>query len=170
MKRFLLSSVIIAMAFTVLSCSTVQHKVNLHKNYSLQTGTKIELDKVINKTGKAFDIDIEKMLADAFKKELKSKNLLWTQKDKIKLTLTANIIEYKQGGALGRWLFPGLGTTVLAIKCDLLDNNQIVGSVEAKRTFGSHGEYSLAESISAWKDIFDNVAKDVVTDLWGQIH
>jgi hypothetical protein len=45
----------------------------------VQPGTKVELGTVKNQTGQTFDIDVEKMLADALSNALKKNNLQWTE-------------------------------------------------------------------------------------------
>lgn len=143
-------------------CGTVQHKVELKDKYTPPTNTKIELGKVMNKTGEEFDIDIKKMLSDSLATKLKEKELLWSGTGESRLILESNIIEYKKGDAFKRWLLPGWGATVLIIRCDLVDEaNVIVGSVDAKRTVSAGGGYT----IGAWKTVFDNLANDVVEDL-----
>lgn len=147
-------------------CGTVQHKVDLKDKYTPPTDTKIELGRVMNKTGEEFDIDIKKMLSDSLAKKLKEKELLWSGTGGSRLLLESNIIEYKKGDAFKRWLLPGWGATVLIIRCDLLDEaNSIVGSVQAKRTVSAGGGYT----IGAWNTIFDNLANDVVEDLTKKI-
>ena len=151
----------IFIAFTA-GCGTVQHKVDFNDKYAPPAGTKIELGRVMNKTGEEFDIDIKKMLSDSFAKTLKEKELLWTGTGGTKLLLESNIIEYKKGDAFKRWLMPGWGSTILIVRCDLVDeDNRIVGSVDAKRTVDAGGGYT----IGAWKTVFDNLANDVVEDL-----
>lgn len=142
-------------------CGTVQHKVDFKNDYSPQTDTMIEVGSVTNETGETFDIDIKKMLSDAFAEALRDKELLWAGSESPKLILESKIIEYKKGDAFKRWLLPGWGSTVLIIQCELRDNNGIVGSVEAKRTVSIGGGYT----IGAWKTVFASLAKDVVKDL-----
>lgn len=145
-----------------IGCGTVQHKVDFKNKYDPPAGTKIELGRVMNKTGEEFDIDIKKMLSDSLVKTLKERELLWTGSDSSKLLLESNIIEYKKGDAFKRWLLPGWGSTVLIVRCDLVgEDNTVVGSVEAKRTVSFGGAYT----IGAWKTVFNNLANDVVEDL-----
>jgi hypothetical protein len=150
----------------VSGCGTVEHKVALDNRYSVLPGTKVELGPVKNETGQTFDIDVEKMLADAFSEALKEKDLQWTGGRAPRLVLTADIVEYAKGDAFKRWLVPGWGSTVLVVRGALYDSdNRKVGSVDAKRTVDAGGGYT----IGAWERIFRNVADDVVSKLAEQV-
>jgi hypothetical protein len=146
----------------VTGCGAVHHKVDFKDKYIPPADTKIELGRVMNKTGEEFDIDIKKMLSDSLGKTLKEKELLWSNTGGPRLLLESNIIDYKKGDAFKRWLLPGWGSTLLIVRCDLVDDdNNIVGSVKATRAVSIGGVYS----IGAWKTVFDSLANDVVKDL-----
>lgn len=150
----------------VTACGTVEHKIELDQQYSVKPGTKVELGAVKNQTGQSFDIDVEKMLADAFSQALKEKNLEWTGGDVPKLVLTAEIVQYDKGDAFKRWLMPGYGSTVLVVRGAIYESdNRKVGSVDAKRTVDAGGAYT----IGAWETIFKNVADDVIVKLGEQV-
>jgi len=143
-------------------CGAVHHKVDFKDKYIPPADTKIELGRVMNKTGEEFDIDIKQMLSDSLEKTLKEKELLWSSTGGPRLLLESNIIDYKKGDAFKRWLLPGWGATILIVRCDLVDDdNNIVGSVKATRTVSIGGLYS----IGAWKTVFDSLANDMVEDL-----
>ncbi len=150
----------------VAACGTVEHKITLDEHYKVQPGTKVVLGPVKNQTGKSFDIDIEKMLRDAFTQALKDKNLEWPGGDVPKLVLTADIVEYDKGDAFKRWLMPGYGSTVLVVRGVLYESeNRKVGAVDAKRTVDAGGGYT----IGAWETIFRSVADDVIVKLGEQV-
>jgi len=146
-------------------CGSVQHKANFQNDYVPQPDTKIEVGRVVNETGQTFDVEVEKMLTDAFAEALREENMLWTGGEGHKLILTGKIVEYEKGDAFKRWLLPGWGSTVLTIQCDLRNDNQLVGSADARRTVSAGGGYT----IGAWKTIFVSVAKDLVKDLQEQL-
>ena len=161
-KNFLLIFYGLLFIAVATGCGTVQHKVDFKDKYTPPADTKIELGRVMNKTGEEFDIDIKKMLSDSLAKTLEEKELLWSGTGGHRLLLESNIIEYKKGDAFKRWLLPGWGATVLIIRCDLVEeDNSIVGSVEATRTVSAGGGYT----IGACKTVFDKLAIDVVEDL-----
>jgi hypothetical protein len=144
-----------------VGCGTVKHSVDLQEDYAIKTDAKIEVGEVTNGTGLTFDIDIEKLLADALEESLREEKLLSTIPGEPRLIITSKIVEYKQGDAFKRWLMPGWGSTVLMIECDLMDANDLIGSVKARRTVDAGGGYT----IGAWKTIFREVSKDIAKDL-----
>ncbi len=98
----------------ITGCGSVQHNVSLQNDYIPKPETKIEISMVTNETGEQFDVEVEKMLADAFAEALREENLLWTGGEGHKLTLSSKIVEYQKGDAFKRWLLPGWGSTVLS--------------------------------------------------------
>ena len=81
------------------------------------------------------------------------------------MIMDTKIIDYAEGDAAKRWLMPGSGATILSIQSDLRDGNDVVGSVDARRTVSAGGLYS----VGAWKIIFGDLADDVVTELVSKI-
>lgn len=163
-KSFTPLLIVLLMAI-VSGCGSVNHKLSLLDDYTLQPRTKIEVGKVTNETGKTFDIDIEQILTDAFDEVLQKEKLLPVGGEGHRLLLTSRIVEYEKGSAFKRWLLPGLGSTVISIKGDLRDVDQVVGSFQARRTVSVGGGYT----IGAWRKIFASIAKDVVKDLRSKI-
>ena len=160
-----LAAILLALLL-VAGCGTVEHRVALEQQYVVQPGTKVEVGAVKNQTGKTFEIDVQKMLADALGNALRERNLQWKGEATPKLVLAADIVEYEAGDAFKRWLLPGWGATVLVVRGTLVDaENRKVGSVEAKRTVEAGGGYT----IGAWETIFRDVANDIVTRLREQL-
>lgn len=159
-------STILMLVLLLAACGTVEHKVALDQGYAARPGTKVVLGPVRNQTGQTFDIDVEKMLADALTQTLKDKNLQWTSDPAPRLVLTADIVQYEKGDAFKRWLWPGYGSTVLVVRGGLADaDGRKVGSVDAKRTVDAGGGYT----VGAWESIFRNVAEDIVAKLSEQL-
>ena len=160
-----LAAILLALLL-VAGCGTVEHRVALEQQYVVQPGTKVEVGAVKNQTGKTFEIDVQKMLADALGNALRERNLQWKGEATPKLVLAADIVEYEAGDAFKRWLLPGWGATVLVVRGTLVDaDNRTVGSVEARRTVEAGGGYT----IGAWETIFRDVANDIVTRLREQL-
>jgi len=160
------SVVFIGMLLVIITgCGSVQHNVSLQNDYIPQLDVKIEVGTVTNETGEKFDVEAEKLLANAFAEALREENMLWTGGEGNKLILSSKIIEYKKGDALKRWLLPGWGATVLSIQCDLKNGEQLVGSANSRRSVSAGGGYT----IGAWKTIFASAAKDLVKDLRKQL-
>ncbi|MDH3280585.1 MAG: DUF4410 domain-containing protein [Gammaproteobacteria bacterium] len=143
------------------ACGTVRHEAQLESGYVPPALARVELGDVSNATGNSYDIDIETMLADALMERLAKENLLATTSDSEPLTLRVEIVEYAKGSATLRWLAPGAGKTVLEVRCELLDGEKIIGSADARRSVAWGGAYSAG----AWKSIFRDVADDVVKDV-----
>jgi hypothetical protein len=123
---------------------------------------KIEVGKVSNTTGEKFEVNVEQMLSDALQEKLLKEHMLFfTQSEGPKLIINCNIIQYDAGNAAKRALLPGWGGTSLTTQCDLLDSNNVVGSINARETvkIGAFG------GVGAWKKIFAKVANIVVKDI-----
>jgi len=148
------------------ACGTVEHKMTLVDNFSLEPTAGIEVGKVTNETGKTFgpEINVEDMLRRALTEKLAADYQVSTNTTLNKLVIDSKIIDYEEGNAFKRWLLPGWGATVLTIQVDLRKAGQLVGTVDAKRTVSAGGAYT----VGAWKSIFDNLAADVVEDLRGK--
>jgi len=104
------------------------------------------------------------MLSNSLDKALSDKGLLWDgSPDKKYYDISMRIIEYDMGNAFKRWLLPTYGSTVLSVHTDIIDleKNEIVTYMEHKQTIAAGGGYT----IGAWKYIFNNVAKDIATDI-----
>jgi len=101
------------------------------------------------------------MTRDAFAKKLAKDNLLWLQDNNPKITLNVGILEYSEGNAFKRWLIPGWGATILIIEADLKEGNEIIGTGRATRNIGFGGAFT----IGAWKDVYDDIATDLIGDF-----
>jgi hypothetical protein len=151
--------------FVASGCGTAHHALDFQNNYMPKADAKIEVGPVKNETGENFDIDIEKMLAAALADTLRREELFWEGKEASKLTSNCKILEYKKGDAFKRWLMPGWGSTVLSVKCDLLDGNVIVGIINARRTVDGGGAYT----VGAWEKVFGQLSGDIVMDVQSHI-
>jgi uncharacterized protein DUF4410 len=160
-----------AAVLTVLlaGCGSVSHQAQFEPTYVPKADTRIEVGPVTNDTGKTFDVDVSKMLADALTEQLTSDQLLWAtpQQETGHLIIATKIVDYDEGDAFKRWLLPGWGSTVLSMHCELKDSasGKLIGSVDARRTVSFGG----ALTIGAWRTIFASVAKDVVKELRSQV-
>jgi hypothetical protein len=152
----------------IVGCGSVRHTAKFETAFVPKPDTQIEVGAVTNETGKTFEIDIPKMLTDAFGEALANERLLWTGSTTSEhLIITSKIVEYEEGDAFKRWLLPGWGTTVLSIHCELKESTtgRMIGAVDARRTVSIGGAYS----IGAWRTVFAGVAKDVVKELRAKI-
>ena len=155
--------IITALCLTALAaagCGSSTYYVTFSEGYKARPGMTIEVGTVTNETGEVFETDVESILALALKDEIAKKHLLYVGGDVEKLVLITRIVEYEKGSTWRRWLWPGSGTTTLAIRCDLKEGDRPVGSVQARRSI----EFELA-TIEVWEDIFTRLAEDVAKDL-----
>jgi hypothetical protein len=149
----------------ITACGSVQHKVDFKSGYAPKQGTKIEVGKVTNETGSQPQVNIEQLLRDSLAARLKKDNLLFEEIGSERMTVDTKILEYSEGDAFKRWLLPGWGATVLTIQSDLREGENLVGSVDARRTVSAGGLYT----VGAWKSIFDDLSNDIVTELMTKI-
>ena len=144
------------------ACGTVEHSVRVEDQQAFGAETKILVGEVTNKTGESFDIDIEDILRDAMVSELEKESLLGKSGTPDAVSMNVNIIEYRKGDAFKRWLWPGYGSTVLVIEATLLDKEgNVDATAQANRSVDAGGGYTTG----AWKEIFEDVAADLVSDL-----
>ncbi len=161
MHKILNTFAAVLIAISLTACGSVRHTADWDDDYQPQGKTKIDLGGISNETGKTFNVDIKRMMRDALKEELREENLSWRGGRTPKLVIETKIVEYKKGDAFKRWLLPGWGATVVAVQCDLRMGDDLVGSVEARRTVSMGGGYT----IGAWRTIFASIASDVVKEL-----
>lgn len=146
----------------LVGCGTAAHNVRVEDAQAFGADTRIVVGTVTNSTGETFDIDIEDMLSDAVMTKLDDEGLLGTPRTPDVLTMDLNIIEYEKGSAFKRWLWPGYGSTVLAVKGTLRDPAGNVDAIaEAKRTVDAGGGFTAG----AWESVFEDIAADLITDL-----
>ncbi len=164
-RKILLLAFLGLFIFAASGCGSAHHSLDFQNNYVLKADAKVEVGPVTNETGEKFDIDIEKMLATSLADKLRDEKLLWEGAEGSKLTTNCKVLEYKKGDAFKRWLMPGWGSTILTIKCDMMDSDNVVGIINAKRTVDAGGAYT----IGAWQQVFGQVALDIVQDIKSQL-
>jgi hypothetical protein len=156
--------VICFIAMALVGCGTANQTLKMDDSFKCPPEAKIEVGKVTNETGKVFEeIDIVTAFTKAITQKLEEQNLLFKDLPSEKLVLDTKIVEYEPGNAFKRWLLPGYGSTILAVKCDLKlhPDQKSIGSLEARRTVDAGGGYT----IGAWNTIVGQVADDVIKKL-----
>lgn len=166
LKQTFIRLILLTFSFSFLiACGSVQHKVDFKSGYAPKQGTKIEVGKVTNETGSQPQVNIEQLLRDSLAARLKKDNMLFEGTGDERMTVDTKILEYSEGDAFKRWLLPGWGATVLTIQSDLREGENLIGSVDARRTVSAGGLYT----VGAWKTIFDDLSNDIVTELMTKI-
>lgn len=129
--------------------------------------TKVRVFDVSNNTGELFDVDVIGLLWNSLDESLKNKGMLWTgPREEAPYSLEAHILKYDKGNFWVRAVVPGLGKTVLAVRCDIKQQGRTVATIESKETISmGSGGYSW----SAWKKIFQGVAEDVVAEIMKKV-
>jgi hypothetical protein len=139
-------------------CSNVQHHAKLNKGYLPTEDLIIKVTRVVNDTGFTFDIDIEKMLADALEDQLFEKDLLWLGDKEPNLFMESRII----GSSSKLPMTPEEGLTELSIRCELKDDkDNFVGSVIASRKV----VIGDLHAVDSWQAVIKSVASDVAEDI-----
>jgi hypothetical protein len=166
MRKITWIKILVICFFTMalFGCGTANQTLKMDDNFRCPPESKIEVGKVTNETGKTFEeIDIIATFSEAITQKLEAQNLLFKELPSERIVLETKIVEYEPGNAFKRWLLPGYGSTVLAVKCDLKlpPDQKLIGSLEARRTVDAGGGYT----IGAWKTIMGQVAEDVIKKL-----
>jgi hypothetical protein len=161
-EKLLRHLLLILVLMAVWSCGTAQKDLKATSGFILTPDTRIVVADVSNDTGQVVDVDVIGLFWDALSEALRKQNLLWTKGSAgTPLKLEAHLLKYKKGNALERWLIPGFGKTLLAVRCDLKEGMQVLAAVEARRSI-SFGDGPL---MGAWKKIFTSVAEETVEEL-----
>ena len=161
LKRTVLVICVLGILHLASGCGAVEHRVDFKGGYQAKPGTGVQIGPIINETGQEIDFDYQGLFREALEKQLKGKNLFWTQDKKSKLILAIRIIEYEKGSAFQRWLLPGWGSTILEVEGSFLEGIEEVATCKALRTVDIGGGYT----IGAWKSVFKKVAGDLAKDL-----
>jgi hypothetical protein len=158
---------LVALLFLTGGCGSAQHKAKVEGGFTLNRDMKIRVADVSNDTGNVSDVDMIGLLWDGLSEALRKQNLLWSKDvGSPQLQIEAHIIKYQKGSAWQRYLTPGFGSTVLAVRCDLKNGQQVVATVEAKRIVA----FGDGLTIGAWKKVFAGVAEDVVKEFVNKLH
>lgn len=159
MKRIILLAVLTSI---LCACGTTRVAVKINDEYRTSDDTKVVLGETKNETGNEYDIDVTGMLANALEKQLRENQLLSSLSQKGDIIVVSKIVEYEKGDAFKRWLWPGYGSTKLAVNSEIKNSQgKIVGSIESRHTVDSGGAYT----IGAWEKVFENVSEDIVKEL-----
>jgi len=157
-KTFL---ILIFLSIITSACGTVQHSLKLEEGHLIKQEAKIEVADVLNESGRSFEVLVEPMFQGALKQELSANGLLWTSDLNSKLILACKILDYEEGNAFKRWMLPGWGSTQLKTRCELKDENRVVGNIDANRSVAFGGGFT----VGAWASIFNDMAEDIVKDI-----
>jgi hypothetical protein len=160
----LLTYLMIFISLVISGCAAQTSGTGPSKTLALDQSYKYKIEKIKISEAKKHEVDAKEILRNSLDKALNNKDLLWDgSPNKKYYGISVRIIEYDMGNAFKRWLLPTYGSTALSVHTDVIDleKNAIVTYMEHKQTIAAGGAYS----IGAWKYIFNNVAKDIATDI-----
>lgn len=131
---------------------------------ALPAESKYSVSSVQDESGYVFaegeeSIDIAQCMRSAIVGELNEAGLYTEENPNYSIELT--IRKYEPGNAFGRWLMPGVGSTVLQVSSHVRESENLVGTIETRNSIDAGGAYS----IGAWKTIFKDAALEIVKEL-----
>lgn len=153
-------SVAVVVLFT--ACSGVgKHSFTLNDQYINVAKPKVNIGLVTKSRSVESTVEVEQILKDAVSEELTTEGFLQTHDNHESLTLNLKVVQYSEGNAFKRWLSPTWGETSLMVRAELNDGEKIVGTATCSRSVTVGGFLTMG----AWKFIFSDLAKDLVSDL-----
>lgn len=170
MKRALYFSSVFTLVLVISAfltgCGPSRQDVKMDSRSAIPPTGKIKVVDVSNKTGRVFDVDAIGLLWQALEESLKKEGILWTEGSPgAPIEMTAQIVEYRKGNLLARYLSPIGGRTTLAVKYEIKEPGKGVTSLESEHSFSFGGGLTLG----AWRKVFTVAAEDVVKELRGKL-
>lgn len=162
-RAFALSlPLVAALALLGSGCGSASRNVRFDEGYRCPPGARIEVPPAENATGRTFgEIDVGMRLSEELASALRAEGILaeTSTAGESRLRLPCKVAGYEPGSAFKRWLWPGYGSTVLDVKCEIRETatDRVVGSAEARHTVDAGGAYTAG----AWKYIFRNLSADL---------
>lgn len=132
-------------------------------DYALQAGQTIELPPIENVTGKSLDPPADQIFNEYMGNLLKERKLLNMVAQPAAVVLKTKLIEYEPGNAFGRWLLPGLGTTVCTVDAELLEKQTgaLIGRMQSRQTVSIGGAYSIGADTYICKRVADELMAEI---------
>lgn len=162
-KIFLLS----LMVFVLSACGTRRHNMEFASTEKTIPATaKYCVKPAEDNSGFVFGkddeaVDIEVVMENALVAELKEEGL-YTSDPQNAFVVKSTVKKYDPGNAFGRWLMPGVGSTVIEVSSDVSNpDGNTVGTIQTKNSVVAGGGFT----IGAWKYIFEHAASEIVTEL-----
>ncbi|HAA04829.1 MAG TPA: hypothetical protein DCZ69_15620 [Syntrophobacteraceae bacterium] len=161
LKRLL--PALMALTLTVIwGCGKSSQSVTVDNPSPPHSNIHIKVVDVSNDSKTLPNVDMIGLLWDSLKEQLARDGMAWTKDSTGKpLLMEAHIVSYQRGDDVQRWLIPGFGSTRLTVRCDVKDGDQLLATVEVKRSIG----FGDGIEFRAWKKIFVQVAEEVTREL-----
>ena len=154
--------------FFIAGCGPAQFITQLPDHFVINTGQTIEYVPIENVTGKNLDLPSDEIFNEYMTEMLGERKLLSISSKPAAYVLKTELTEYSAGNALGRWLAPGIGTTVCAVNAELRDKRtgMLIGRMRSRQTVSAGGFYS----IGADHYICQRAADDLIREIDGKIN
>ncbi len=150
-------------------CGATNIDVKLPATFSLQPGQTIEFLPVENVTGKTLDPPANRIYDEYMAELLRNRKLLNLSGQPATVVLKSTLIEYEPGNAFGRWLLPGLGTTICTVVAELLEKETgaLIGRMQSRQTVSIGGAYSIGADSYICKRVADDLIKEIDKKVQG---
>lgn len=156
-------AVVVPFLLLLSGCGATQFDSKLPDSFIIQAGQTIELLPIDNATGKALEIPADQIFNEYMASLLRERKLLNLSPAPASIVIKTKLLEYEPGSAFGRWLLPGVGTTICTVTAEILDKKTgaLVGRLDSRQTVSFGGAYS----IGAENYICKRVADDLIGEL-----
>ncbi len=147
----------------IVGCGATRFDTKLPDSFSLKQGQTIEFLPIENVTGKTLDPPADQIFNEYMGNLLKERKLLNLSAQPAVVVLKSKLTEYEAGNAFGRWLLPGLGTTVCSVDAELLDKQTgaLIGRMQSRQTVSFGGAYSIGADNYICKRVADDLIREI---------
>jgi len=161
-----------SLVFAVLlaGCGATQFESKVPESFQLLPGHTIEFPPIENVTGKTLDPPADQIFNEYMGNLLRERKLLNVSPQPARVILKSKLIEYEAGSAFGRWLLPGLGTTICTVEAELLDKQTgaLIGRLNSRQTVSFGGAYSIGAENYICKRVADDLIADIDKKVKGE--
>lgn len=153
----------LAFILFIVGCGATRFDTKLPDSFSLKEGQTIEFLPIENVTGKTLDPPADRIFDEYMGNLLKERKLLNLSSQPALVVLKSKLTEYEAGNAFGRWLLPGLGTTVCTVDAELLDKTTgaLIGRMQSRQTVSFGGAYSIGADNYICKRVADDLIREI---------
>jgi len=147
----------------IVGCGATRFDTKLPDAFSLKPGQTIEFLPIENVTGKTLDPPADRIFDEYMGNLLKERKLLNLSSQPAVVVLKSKLTDYEPGNAFGRWLLPGLGTTVCTVDAELLDKTTgaLIGRMQSRQTVSFGGAYSIGADNYICKRVADDLIREI---------
>ncbi len=151
------------LCLVLLASGCASQQGNLRR-LALEEQARFEIGRVDSRITGDFEFDAAVLFRESLEGALEKRNMKWAGgRGFQRYMIDMEILDYRPGSAFKRWLLPGWGSTVLAVRGEIRNpvSGESAGQIEYKRSVFAGGFYTTG----AWKSIFDETAAEIARDL-----